>query len=84
MRDLIVRLLERALRFLAPPRTEPGRHTAEHLTRPDPWRTPWTSPTKEQAQAILHAREQATRSRRKLYVLPPGTYLPLPPGLLRR
>ncbi|MFE3094427.1 hypothetical protein ACFXG1_11420 [Streptomyces sp. NPDC059248] len=84
MRDRIVRLLGQALRLLTPSRSEPGRHTAEHLTRPDPWRQPWTSPTKEQAQAILHAREQATRPRRKLYILPPGTYLPLPPGLLRR
>ncbi|MEU5160259.1 hypothetical protein AB0G74_11705 [Streptomyces sp. NPDC020875] len=95
MRDPIVRLLERARRFPVPyRRTGPGRHSAAHravrrtpsaeTVRADPWRRPWTSPGKEQAQAILKARAEAARARRKLYIVPPGTYLPIPDGLLSR
>ncbi|MFE0421180.1 hypothetical protein [Streptomyces sp. NPDC058953] len=85
MIDLIVHALEGVMRFLAPPRPRRGRHAApEPPTGTDPWRRPWTSPTQDQAQAVLRAREEEARRRRKLYVLPPGSYIPLPPGLLRR
>ncbi|MEU3597338.1 hypothetical protein ABZ714_01180 [Streptomyces sp. NPDC006798] len=84
MSDLILRTLARVLRI---PALKPASRTAPPPPSPpppDPWRAAWTSPTKEQAQAVLRAREEAARGRRRLYVLPPGTVLHLPPGLLRR
>ncbi|MEU5161277.1 hypothetical protein AB0G74_16945 [Streptomyces sp. NPDC020875] len=82
MIDPILRVLAGVLRFLVPARPEPVPLTVP-APPPDPWRRPWTSPTKEQAQAVLRAREQARR-RRRLYIVPPGAHLPLPPGHPRR
>ncbi|AZK95295.1 MULTISPECIES: hypothetical protein [Streptomyces] len=74
MFDLIVRAVEWARFLLFPLDLFP---VPEPPVRTDPWRRPWTSPTQEEAQAILRAREEAARGKRKLYYLPPGVFLPL-------
>ncbi|QDY77911.1 hypothetical protein [Streptomyces qinzhouensis] len=75
MFDLIVRVIEWVRFFLVPLDLVP---VPQPPVRMDPWRRPWTSPTQDEAQAILRAREEATRKKRKLYYLPPGVFLPLP------
>lgn len=78
-----------------------GRHTAAHLAavrlaprdpvQASPWTAPWTGPTKEEAQAVLLAREESERTvqlradtafappvRRRLYIAPHGIPLDRP------
>ncbi|MGV9311054.1 hypothetical protein ACWDR0_02520 [Streptomyces sp. NPDC003691] len=74
MFDLVVRAVEWVRFLLVPLDLVP---VPRPPVRTDPWRRPWTSPTRQEAQAILRAREEAARSRRKVYYLPPGVFLPL-------
>ncbi|WP_411140337.1 hypothetical protein [Streptomyces sp. x-80] len=82
MRDRIARTLAWVLSVLASHR--PGRHTAKHLsTHPapagpvsvNPWSRPWTSPTKDEAQALFRRQAETTlelhviRERRRAAVL---------------
>ncbi|MGX2995187.1 hypothetical protein JNUCC64_12965 [Streptomyces sp. JNUCC 64] len=72
MRDRIARALVRVLaRLPLTRRVRPGRHTADHLARPeprpvpvsiptpepDPWRRPWTGPSSAEALAVFRAEE---------------------------
>ncbi|MFJ8230042.1 hypothetical protein ACIQ9E_08800 [Streptomyces sp. NPDC094448] len=74
MFDLIVRAAAWVRFLLVPLDFSP---VPEPPVRTDPWRRPWTSPTQEEAQAILRARDEAARVKRRLYYLPPGVFLPL-------
>ncbi|MGX2997464.1 hypothetical protein JNUCC64_24930 [Streptomyces sp. JNUCC 64] len=71
MRDRIAHVLVWVLAHLPlTRRARPGRHTADHLTQPepvsgrpvaapdpDPWRRPWTGPSSAEALAIFRAEE---------------------------
>ncbi|QDY77612.1 hypothetical protein [Streptomyces qinzhouensis] len=71
MRNLIHRVLNRLRAFLNPPTLVVVLVPAP--VRTDPWARPWTSPDKEQAQAILQ-----TRARRRVVVAPYGIRLAQP------
>lgn len=88
MRDAIARALSWVLSVLAPRR--PGRHSAAFLAgQPEPalvnpWSRPWTSPTKEEARALLRQQSEETlelrwkqkERRRALYFATRGVDLP--------
>ncbi|MFF3552489.1 hypothetical protein ACFYXL_03610 [Streptomyces tsukubensis] len=52
------------------PRRAPAIAVRHPVAAVDPWARPWTSPSKEEAQAILR------RRRRRLYVISHGMHLP--------
>ncbi|MFJ8230479.1 hypothetical protein ACIQ9E_11060 [Streptomyces sp. NPDC094448] len=76
MRNLIHRVLNRLRTFLNPPTHVVVLVPAPPL-RTDPWTRPWTSPDKDQAQAVLRARAR----RRRVIVAAHGIRLE---GLLAR
>ncbi|MFJ1845831.1 hypothetical protein [Streptomyces sp. NPDC088146] len=62
MRDAIARVLAYILKFLLPGQ---GRHAADPAPTPEPapvspWSRPWTSPTKEEAQALFRKQAETT------------------------
>ncbi|MEW1546202.1 hypothetical protein [Streptomyces tsukubensis] len=73
MRNLIHRVLNRLRTFLNPP-THVVVLVAAPPPRIDPWTRPWTSPDKDQAQAVLRAQAR----RRRLIVAPHGIRLEQP------
>ncbi|MFJ8230187.1 hypothetical protein ACIQ9E_09555 [Streptomyces sp. NPDC094448] len=79
MRNPIVTALARLWAFLD---RRPNRTVVVLVAapaRPDPWTRPWTSPTKEQAQAILRDQANTPRPpRRRLVIAPYGIRLAQP------
>ncbi|QDY78683.1 hypothetical protein [Streptomyces qinzhouensis] len=71
MPNPIDRAFTRLRAFLSPPPPAPASVPV------DPWTRPWTSPTKEQAQAILRARTESL-PRRRLIIAPYGIRLERP------